>query len=62
MRKDLSRMTTAELLQELDRTLLKARNGVRDTGRAVESMETILRRAREVDYIMGIEPYIEPLQ
>ena len=62
MRKDLSRMTTAELLKELDRTLLKARNGVRDTGCAVESMETILRRARQIDYFMGIEPYIEPLQ
>ena len=62
MRKDRSQMTTPELLKELEKTLRRTRKGVRATGRAVESMETILRRARRFDYLMGIEPHIVPLQ
>jgi hypothetical protein len=62
MKKDRSEMTTTELFGELDKTLRRTRRGVSATGRAVESMETILRRARQVDYIMGKEPHIEPFQ
>ena len=62
MPKNRSKMTSAELFKELDDTLRRSRRGVRATGRAVESIETLLSRARQVDYIMGKEPHLEPFQ
>ncbi len=57
-----SQPTTIELLANLERTLRRTRNGVRAAGRAVESIETILARARRLDYLMGKEPPIVPHQ
>lgn len=62
MRKDRSKMTTAELLEEAEGVLRKARKGVRAASRVVESMETIFAQARRLDYLMGKEPHIIPLQ
>ena len=55
-------MTTAELLEEAEGVLRKARKGERAASRVVESMETIFAQARRLDYLMGKEPHIIPLQ